>query len=532
MAENKTQTNRPKPVVLIVLDGWGVTQPYSGNAISQANTPNFNDLVAHYPSMTLRASGEAVGLPWGEAGNSEVGHLNLGLGKIIYQDLPRINKAISDNSFYKNEVFLKAIDHAKTNNSKLHFLGLISSGNVHASIEHLYALLALAKERKVKEAYIHVILDGRDTPYNSGLGFMKDLNHYIAECGIGKIATVSGRFYAMDRDNHWDRTAKAYAAIALGQGNQGEEVIKVLEESYKKKIYDEEFVPTVITEKGKPVAQVENGDSLIFFNFRPDRARQITRAFVLPGFNKFSGWKYFDNLFFAGFTEYEKELPAEVAFPPEIITNTLGEVISKNKLKQLRIAETEKYAHVTYFFNGGREAKSEGEEHELVPSPAVTSYDLKPEMSAPEVTEKVIKAIDNETFDFILINFANADMVGHTGNLAAAIKAIEAVDNCLGKIVKRVLDKNGTVLVTADHGNAEMMFNMQTGMIDKEHTTNPVPFILIGKQFEGKTIGFKEIPGSDLSLVKPQGILSDVAPTVLKIMGITKPKEMTGRSLF
>jgi len=393
-------------------------------------------------------------------------------------------------------------------------------------------LLAFAKEKKVKEAYIHVILDGRDTPYNSGVNFIKDLNHYIAECGLGKIATVSGRFYAMDRDNHWDRTAKAYSAMVAGEGNQGEDAIKVIEESHKKKIYDEEFVPTVIMEKGKPVATVENGDSLIFLNFRPDRARQITKAFVLPSFNKFKGWKYLDKLFFAGFVEYEKDLPMEIVFPQEVIADTLGEIIAQAGLKQLRVAETEKYAHVTYFFNGGREAKSEGEEHELAPSLAVISYDLKPEMSALAITEKVIKAIDSDKYDFILINFANADMVGHTGNLQAAIKAVEVVDSCLGKITKRVLDKNGAVLVTADHGNAEMMFNMQTGMIDKEHTANPVPFILVGRQFEGKTIGFKEIPGSDLSLVKPQGILSDVAPTVLKIMGLPKPKEMTGRSLF
>ncbi|MDD5032278.1 MAG: 2,3-bisphosphoglycerate-independent phosphoglycerate mutase [Patescibacteria group bacterium] len=526
------QINRPKPVVLVVLDGWGVTQPYSGNAITQASTPNFNDLVAHYPSMTLRASGEAVGLPWGEAGNSEVGHLNLGLGRIIYQDLPMINKAISDNSFYKKEVLLKAIEQAKANKAKLHFFGLVSSGNVHSSVEHLYALLALAKEKKVKEVFIHVVLDGRDTPYNSGVGFIKDLNHYIAGCGLGKIATISGRFYAMDRDNHWDRTAKAYLAMTAGEGNRGEDAIKILEESYKKKIYDEEFVPTVIIEKGKPVALVENGDSLVFFNFRPDRARQITKAFVLPSFNKFAGWKYLNNLFFAGFIEYEKDLPMEVVFPQEDIANTLGEIIARAGLKQLRIAETEKYAHVTYFFNGGRETKSEGEEHELVPSPAVISYDLKPEMSAVGVTDKIIKAIDDDKYDFILINFANPDMVGHTGNLAATIKAIEVVDNCLGKITKKVLDKNGAIMVTADHGNAEMMFNMQTGMIDKEHSTNPVPFILVGSQFEGKTIGFKEIPGGDLSLVKPQGILSDVAPTVLKIMGLSKPKEMTGRSLF
>ncbi|MFA4941881.1 MAG: 2,3-bisphosphoglycerate-independent phosphoglycerate mutase [Patescibacteria group bacterium] len=532
MANKKKNQGRPRPVVLIVLDGWGITQPYTGNAISQADTPNFKSFVSSYPSMTLRASGEAVGLPWGEAGNSEVGHLNLGLGKIIYQDLPRINKAISDNSFYKNKVLLDAIKHSKEKKSKLHLLGLVSSGNVHASIEHLYALMAMAKEKKAEEVYIHVILDGRDTPYSSGVGFIKDLSRYINECGIGEIATISGRFYAMDRDNHWDRTAKAYLAMVKGEGKKGEDVIKVLEESYKKKIYDEEFVPTVITKGGEPVAKIENGDSLIFFNFRPDRARQIAKAFCLPGFNKFDSWEYQKDLFFAGFIEYEKDLPMEVVFPAEDCANTLGEVISRAGLKQLRIAETEKYAHVTYFFNGGQEAKSEGETHELVPSPQVASYDLKPEMSAAGVTEKVLKAIENDTYDFILVNFANADMVGHTGNIQAAIKAVSFVDKCLGKVVNSALDRGGVILVTADHGNAEVMFNMQTGSIDKEHTANPVPFILIGKEFEGKTIGFQEIPGNDLSLVNPQGILSDIAPTILKILDLSKPREMTGRSLI
>ena len=532
MAKNKTQTKRPKPVVLIVLDGWGITQPYSGNAISLADTPNFKSFVSSYPSMTLRASGEAVGLPWGEAGNSEVGHLNLGLGKIIYQDLPRINKAISDNSFYKNKVLLDAIKHAKDKKSKLHLLGLVSSGNVHSSVEHLYALIAMAKEKKAEEVYIHVILDGRDTPYSSGVSFIKDLERYMAESEIGKIATVSGRFYAMDRDNHWDRTAKAYLAMVKGEGKTGDDPIKAVEESYKKKIYDEEFVPTVITKGDKPVAKIEDGDSLIFFNFRPDRARQISKAFCLPGFNKFDGWEYQKDLFFAGFIEYEKDLPMEVVFPAENCTNTLGEIIARADLKQLRIAETEKYAHVTYFFNGGREEKSEGEVHELVPSPQVASYDLKPEMSAAGVTEKVLKAVEDDTYDFILINFANADMVGHTGNIEAATKAVGFVDKCLGKIVDSVLAKSGVVLVTADHGNAEVMFNMQTGSIDKEHTSNPVPFILIGKDYEGKTIGFQEIPGSDLSLVNPQGILSDIAPTVLKILDLSKPREMTGRSLI
>lgn len=532
MLEDKIQSTHPKPVVLVVLDGWGIAQPYSGNAISQANTPNFDNLVVGYPSMTLRASGEAVGLPWGEAGNSEVGHMNLGLGKIVYQELPKINKAISDNSFYKNETFLKVIEHVKKNSSKLHLLGLVSNGNVHSSIEHLYALLALAKEKKISKVYIHVILDGRDTPFNSGINFIKDLERYIAECGVGKIATMAGRFYTMDRDNHWDRISKAYLVMVAGEGRQSANPVKIIEASYKKKIYDEEFTPTVITENNQPIAKVENGDGLIFFNYRPDRARQITKTFVLPGFKKFSGWKYLKNLFFVCFTEYEKDLPVEIAFSQEIISNTLGEIIAKKGLKQLRIAETEKYAHVTYFFNGGREKKSEGEEHILIPSSQVSSYDLKPEMSAFAITEKLIKFINDNIYDFILVNFANPDMVGHTGNLAAAIKGIGVVDKCLGKIIKGVLDREGIILVTADHGNAEMMFNMQTGMIDKEHTANPVPFIIVGQQFEGKTIGFQEAPGNDLSLVKPQGILSDVAPTILKIIGIDKPKEMTGRSLI
>jgi len=522
----------PKPVVLIILDGWGIAQPYSGNAISQANKPVFDDLISKYPYMTLRASGEAVGLPWGDAGNSEVGHLNLGAGRIIYQELPRINKSISDNSFYKNEAFLKVIEHVKKNKSKLHLLGLVSDGGVHSSIEHLQALLVLAKEQNIPQVYIHIILDGRDTSYNSGIGFVKNVERYIYEYGVGKIATISGRFYAMDRDNHWDRIAKTYLAMTKGEGNQSDNPVKSIEESYKKKIYDEEFVPTVITKDGKPIAKVEEDDGMIFFNFRADRARQITKTFVLPGFNKFIGWKYLNNLFFICFTEYEKDLPVEVASPPEIITNTLGEIISKAGLKQLRIAETEKYAHVTYFFNGGRENKSEGEDHILVPSPQVVSYDIKPEMSAPEVTKKVLDFISEDKYDFILINFANPDMVGHTGNLQAAIKAIEVVDKCLGKIANVVLDKDGVIVVTADHGNAEIMFNMQTGEIDKEHTTNPVPFIIAGKEFEGKTIGFQESPGNDLSLTKPQGILSDISPTILQIMKLNKPPEMTGRSLI
>ncbi|MFH0923362.1 MAG: 2,3-bisphosphoglycerate-independent phosphoglycerate mutase [Candidatus Falkowbacteria bacterium] len=532
MTENKSQTNRPKPVVLVILDGWGITPPYSGNAVTLAKTPVFNELVSKYPSMTLRASGEAVGLPWGEAGNSEVGHLNMGLGRILYQELPRINKMISDNSFYKNRALIEVCEHVKKNKSKLHFLGLISNGCVHASFEHLQALLVLAKEQKVSEVYIHAILDGRDTPYNSGINFIRDIERSIAEYGIGKIATICGRFYAMDRDNRWDRVEKAYAAIVDGVGNKSDDPSEAVAKSYQKKIYDEEFIPTVIIKNNKPAGLIESGDGVIFFNYRADRAREITKAFTLPGFDKFNRKKYLKNLHFACFTEYEKNLPVSVAFPPETLNNTLGEILASNNLKQMRIAETEKYAHVTYFFNGGREEKSKGEDHVLVPSPHVDSYDLKPEMSAIEVADKVVKAIEEEIYDFILINFANADMVGHTGNLKAAVKAIETLDKCLSRITKNVLDKNGVIAITADHGNAEIMFNMQTGMIDKEHTSSPVPFIAVGSQFEGRRLGSQDAPGGDLSLIQPQGILSDIAPTMLKILELPKPKEMTGRSLI
>lgn len=526
------QSKCPKPVVLAILDGWGINQAYSGNAITQAKTENINDLIAKYPSMALRASGEAVGLPWGESGNSEVGHLNIGLGRILYQDLPRINKAIIDNSFYQNKILISACEHALRNNSNLHIIGLISNGGVHASIEHLQALIVLAKEQNVKNLYLHVILDGRDTPYNSGLNFVRDIERFIAEYQIGSIATISGRFYAMDRDNRWNRVEKAYNAMVEGEGNIGEDVDKAIEDSYQKKIYDEEFVPTVIVKDGQPLAKIKDNDSIIFFNYRADRAREITKSFVLPDFDKFDRKRFINNLFFAAFTEYEKGLPIQAVFPLETLNNSLGEVLSLNNLTQLRISETEKYAHVTYFFNGGREMAHKGEDHILVPSPKISSYDLKPEMSALEVTKKILNFIESEKYDFILVNFANPDMVGHTGNLEAAVKAVETVDKCVGKIVKAVLNKNGIIMITADHGNAESMFNMQTGMIDKEHTANTVPFIIIGKQFEGRNLGKQDAPGGDLSLLQPQGILSDIAPTILKVMGLPKPKEMTGINLI
>ncbi len=527
---NIKKTARPKPVVLMVLDGWGIATPYAGNAISQSDTPNISSYLSKYPSMSLVASGEGVGLPWGESGNSEVGHLNLGLGRIIYQDLPRINKAIADKNFYANKVLLKAVNQAKKNGTRLHLIGLVSSGCVHSSLEHLQALISLAAENGIKNFYVHAILDGRDTPFNSGLNFIKETERSLAGTG-GKIASLSGRFYAMDRDNHWDRTAKAYNAMALGVGEKGESASAVVESSYEKKIYDEEFMPTVMIENGKPVAKIEDGDAVIFFNYRPDRARQLTKAMVLPGFEKFKREKYL-NIFFAAFTEYEKNLPVEIVFPPELIKNTLGEVLAAAGLRQLRIAETEKYAHVTYFFNGGRELKSEGEEHILVSSPRVSSYDLKPEMSALEVTDKVVKAIEKESYDFILINFANADMVGHTGDLKATIKAVEVADRCAGKIVNALLAKGGLAFITADHGNAEGLFNMQTGQIDKEHSANPVPLLIIGKEYEGKSLSLPDAPGGDLSLLEPRGMLSDVAPTILKVMNLEKPKEMTGRSLI
>ncbi len=526
----KKQNLRPKPVVLMVLDGWGITQPYAGNAIGLANTPNLNNYITKYPAMALVASGEGVGLPWGEAGNSEVGHLNLGLGRIIFQDLPKINKAIADNSFFKSKTLLKAIEQVKKNNSKLHLLGLVSNGCVHASLEHLQALIAMMVENKVNNFFIHAILDGRDTAFNSGLGFIQEVEKALAGTG-GQIASLHGRFYAMDRDNHWDRTAKSYQVMAAGIGETSQSPEKAIKQSYAKKIFDEEFMPTVIIKDGQPVAKVEDGDAVIFFNYRPDRSRQLTKAFVLPGFAKFNRPEYL-RIFFATFTEYETSLPVDVVFPQEIIRNTLGEILAAAGLKQLRIAETEKYAHVTYFFNGGQEKKSAGEEQLLIPSPAVPAYDLKPEMSALEITDKVIKAIEREAYDFILINYANADMVGHTGNLKATVKAVEIVDKCLGRVVKAVLGKGGALFITADHGNAEMLFNMQTGQIDKEHSANPVPLLIIAKEYEGKSLSLPEAPSGDLSLLQPQGMLSDVAPTILKVMNLEKPKEMTGRSLI
>jgi len=525
---------RPKPVVLVILDGWGIAPPSKGNGITLAKKPVFDHLVSTYPVMTLQASGEAVGLSWGEMGNSEVGHLNLGSGKIIYQTLPRINKAIETGTLNKNKALQKAIDYAKKNKSRLHLMGLVSNGGVHSHQDHLYSLLELCKNQNFKDVFIHVFLDGRDTKKDGGLDFMKMIQSKIAEVGLGKIASLCGRFYAMDRDNHWDRIKKAYDVIALGRGeNKDEDPVKSVEKLYAQDIFDEEFTPTVITHNSKPVGIIEDNDAVIFFNFRADRARQMTAVFSLPTFDKFDREKSFKNLFFSTFTEYDKDLPVEVAFPPELIDLSLSRVLQDNNLTQLHAAETEKYAHVTFFFNGGREDEFKGESRILVPSPSVSSYDQKPEMSAAALTGKVISSIKETKNDFIVINYANPDMVGHTGVIPATIKAVETADKCLGDLVNAVLGQNGVCFITADHGNAEELINLQTGEVDKEHSTNPVPFIAVGSRWEGQklTIGLDSVEG-DLSILTPSGMLADIAPTILSIFEIPQPPEMTGRPLI
>lgn len=518
-------------MILIIADGWGVAPPSHGNAITLAKKPNFDSYLATYPAFTLQASGESVGLSWGEVGNSEVGHLSLGSGKIIYQSLPRITRAIADGSFFENTAFIEACEHAKEKGGNLHLMGLVSPGGVHSYNEHLYALVEMAQRQSVKNVFIHVFLDGRDTPYNSGIKYIEQLQQKLLKIGIGEIATISGRFYAMDRDNHWERNEKTYRAITLGEGeNIYEDPIKAIQASYDKKIYDEEFVPAVITKNGQPKSLIKEGDSIIFFNYRADRARQLTKAFVLPGFEKFKRPKYIQDLVFITMTEYEKDLPVTIAFPPEKIIMPLAKVISDADLKQLHIAETEKYAHVTIFFNGGEETTFANEDRVIIPSPRVSSYDQKPAMSAPDVTARVIKEIEADKYDFIVINYANPDMVGHTGNLSATIQAIEVLDELMGQIVNLTLSRGGAVLITADHGNAEEIYNLQTGEIDKEHSITPVPLIIISEQFKGKVA--QGAVSNDLSHMTPAGVLADVAPTILKIMGLKRPEEMTGRPLI
>lgn len=504
-----------KPVMLIILDGWGIGKEYEGNAIYLANTPNYDRLIMDYPNTKLEASGLAVGLPEEQMGNSEVGHLNIGSGRIVYQELTNISKSIEEGNFFNKKEFLQAIENAKKNDSKLHIMGLVSDGGVHSHNTHLYGLLELCKRHGLEEVYIHAFLDGRDVPPTIGKQHLQELEDKIDEIGVGHIATVSGRYYAMDRDNRWERTKLAYDAMVLGRGKMDSSPVEAVQKSYDEGINDEFVVPIVITKNNKPIATIDSGDSIIFFNFRPDRARQITRAIVDEEFNGFEREKKVDT-FFVTMTEYDKTIEnVHVAFKPEKPKNTLGEYISSLGLNQLRIAETEKYAHVTFFFNGGREEPYENEDRVLIPSPKVATYDLKPEMSAIEVKDEVLNRLNMDKYHLIVLNFANPDMVGHTGVVEAAIKAVETVDACLGEIIDLLIKKEGKALITADHGNAEMLIDERDGSTITSHTTNKVPLIMVGE--DGKL---------------KEGILADLAPTLLDMMGLEKPKEMTGESLI
>ena len=508
---------KDKVTMLMILDGFGDNPNKDGNAIKLANTPNIDKLMKKYPNTDIYTSGKYVGLPDGQMGNSEVGHTNIGAGRIVYQELTRITKSIEDGDFFSNQELISAIENCKKNNSKLHILGLVSDGGVHSHIRHLYGLLELAKRRDFEDVYVHCFLDGRDTPPASAEGYIIKLQEKMQEKGIGKIASISGRFYSMDRDKRWQRVQKCYDALVKGEGLKANSAVKAIEDSYQKEVFDEFVEPTVICNGEEPIAKIEENDSVIFFNFRPDRAREITRAIVDKDFNEFETKKM--NVYFVCFTNYDETMPnVHIAFKKETLHNTFGEVVSKAGLTQLRIAETEKYAHVTFFFNGGEEKQYPGEDRILVPSPKVETYDQKPEMSAYEVTDKVVEALENDKYDAVILNFANTDMVGHTGSLEAAIKAVEAVDKCVGRIVKVIEEKKGNLIITADHGNAEQMIDYKTGEPHTAHTTNPVPIILITDNPNYK--------------LKENGKLADLAPTMLELMGLEKPQEMTGESLL
>ena len=507
---------KDKLTMLMILDGFGINENEEGNAIKLANTPNIDKLMKICPTTRMYTSGLNVGLPDGQMGNSEVGHTNIGAGRIVYQELTRITKSIEDGDFFSNQEFIKAIENCKKNNSKLHIMGLLSDGGVHSHIRHLYAILELAKRKDFEDVYVHCFMDGRDTPPSSGESYIIDLENKMKEKGVGKIATISGRFYAMDRDKRWQRVEKAYRALVNGEGEKATSAITAIEDSYQKDVFDEFMLPTVIMNGNEPVAKIEKNDSVIFFNYRTDRAREITRALVDTEFNEFETKKDL-NLFYVCMTTYDETMPnVVVAFKQEELKNTFGEYISNNGLKQLRIAETEKYAHVTFFFNGGEEKQYEGEDRILVPSPKVETYDLKPEMSAYEVTEKLLAAINSKEYDTIILNYANPDMVGHTGSLEASIKAVEVIDECVGKVVEAVNNQNGVLIITADHGNIEQMIDYKTGEPHTAHTINPVPLILVGME----------------NVKLREGILADLAPTMLDIMNLEKPKEMTGESII
>lgn len=511
-------TNFKRPAMLMILDGYGINPSSEGNAIAKADKPHLDEIFSKYPGTSLKACGLDVGLPEGQMGNSEVGHLNIGAGRIVYQDLTMITKEIQDGNFYKNEAFLKAIDHVKKNNSTLHLQGLLSDGGVHSHITHLLALVDLAKKEGVEKLVVHCFLDGRDVPPRCALKYMDELTAYMEKTGLGQVGIVSGRYYAMDRDKRWDRLEKAYNAMTIAEGLHAPSGQKAIEDAYDRDENDEFVLPTVVDE-GVTYKDgfVNDGDSIIMFNFRPDRAREITRAFTDEDFNGFERKKTVKDICYICMTQYDAEMPnVTVAYPPETPANTLGVYISSLGMKQLRIAETEKYAHVTFFFNGGVEEPEAGEDRILVPSPSVATYDLQPEMSAPEVTARVLEAIDTDKYDLIILNFANADMVGHTGVMEAAVKAIETLDKCVPQIVDAVLAKGGQILLTADHGNADEMIDTEGNAVTA-HSLNDVPLINIS---------------ADPAPLRAGGRLCDIAPTLLKMMNLEIPDEMTGKPLI
>ena len=508
-----------RPTVLMILDGYGLNEKAEANAVAMAKTPVMDKLMTEYPFVKGYASGMAVGLPDGQMGNSEVGHINMGAGRIVYQELTRITKEIQDGDFFKNEAFLAAVENCKKNDTALHLFGLLSDGGVHSHNSHLYGLLELAKRNGLDKVYVHAFLDGRDTAPTSGKGFVEELEAKMKEIGVGKIASLSGRYYAMDRDNRWDRVEKAYQALADGVGKTATNAVEAVQASYDAGENDEFVVPTVIVENDAPVATIGSNDSVIFFNFRPDRAREITRAFCDDAFDGFERKKGKMPLTFVCFTEYDATIPNKlVAFHKVEINDTFGQFLAANGKTQARIAETEKYAHVTFFFNAGVEEPNPGEERILVKSPKVATYDLQPEMSAYQVCDHVVESIKADKYDVIIVNFANPDMVGHTGVQEAAIKAVEAVDECIGKVYDALLAADGQMFICADHGNAEQLVDYVTGEAFTAHTTNPVPFILVNYDKE--------------YTLRENGCLADIAPTLIEMMGMTQPAAMTGKSLL
>lgn len=507
-----------KPTVLMILDGFGLNDKHEANAVYEANTPVIDNLMAECPFVKGYASGLAVGLPDGQMGNSEVGHLNMGAGRIVYQELTRITKEIDDGDFFKNEALLAAMKNARDNDSAVHFMGLLSDGGVHSHNTHLYGLLEMAKREGVQKVYVHCFLDGRDTPPSSGKTYIEELQAKMKEIGVGEIGVVSGRYYAMDRDNRWDRVELAYKALTRGEGVKGTDAAQAVQASYDDGKTDEFVMPTVIQKDGKPVTVISDKDSVVFFNFRPDRAREITRAFCDEEFKGFERSKRLE-LTFVCFTDYDDTIQNKlVAFHKVQLQNTFGEYLAAHNMTQARIAETEKYAHVTFFFNGGIEEPNKGEDRILVKSPKVATYDMQPEMSAPAVCDKLVEAIKSDKYDVIIINFANPDMVGHTGVEAAAIKAVEAVDACVGRAVEAVKEVDGQMFICADHGNAEQLLDYETGEPFTAHTTNPVPFILVN--------------ADPKYTLRENGCLADIVPTLIELMGMEQPKEMTGKSLL